>query len=294
MKNFHYLLQLLVLCGVASCGKKENALDADALRIERDSLYTVADTYQRDLKLMTSFFDEVSACIDSVSEQERLLTIHMGSELNYRCSQSEVAMRLNQLSQIIWGQRERIALLVDSLNNRVDTVRTTGLRNTIAYLTNQLSAKEAQINRLKAELSGQQRNITNLKERVTQLTSDVGNLTAQNTALSEAVQTQTEIINEGYVLVADKQQLKELGVIEGGGFLRKSKTNLSKISTSHCNKVDIAMFRKLPINAKKVKLLTPAPASSYNLRQNGDMITLMVNDANAFWSLSNILIIQIQ
>lgn len=294
MKHFHYLLLLLVLCGVASCGKKENALDADALRIERDSLYAVANANQRDLKLMTSFFDEVLACIDSVSEQERLLTIQMSAELNCRYSQSEVAMRLNQLSQIILGQRERIALLVDSLNTRVDTVRTTGLRNTIAYLTNQLSAKEAQINRLKAELSGQQRNITNLKERVNQLKSDVGDLTAQNTALSEAVQTQTEIINEGYVLVADKQLLKELGVIEGGGFLRKSKTNISKISTSRCNKVNIAMFREMPINAKKVKLLTPAPASSYTLQQNGDVTTLVVKDANAFWSLSNILIIQIQ
>ncbi|MDE7437990.1 MAG: hypothetical protein K2M93_05840 [Muribaculaceae bacterium] len=293
MKHFHYLLILLALCSMTSCGKKDNAEDVDALRIERDSLYAAANANQRDLELMTSFFDEVSACIDSVSEQERLLTIQMGAESNRRYSQSDVAMRLNQLSQIILGQRERIASLVDSLNNRVDTVRTSGLRNTIAYLTNQLSTKEAQINRLKAELSGQKRNISSLKERVNKLTSDVGDLTAQNTALSEAVQTQTEIINEGYVLVADKQQLKELGVIEGGGFLRKSKTNLSKISTSHCNKVNIAMFKELPIHAKKVKLLTPAPASSYILRQSGDMTTLVVKDATSFWSLSNILIIQI-
>lgn len=294
MKYSHYSLLLLALCFVASCGKKENAVDADALRIERDSLYALANANQRHLELMTSFFDEVSACIDSVTEQERLLTIQIGTESNRRYSQSDVARRLNQLSQIILEQRERIASLVDSLNNRVDTMRTSGLRNTIAYLTKQLTEREAQINRLKAELSGHQRNITSLKERVNQLTNDVDELSSQNTALSEAVQVQSEIINEGYVLVADKKQLKEMGIIEGGGFLRKSKTNLSNISTSHCNKVNIAMFRELPINAKKVKILTPAPASSYTLRQSGDMTTLIVNDANDFWSLSNILIIQIQ
>lgn len=294
MKYFHYLLMLLALCGVVSCGNKENAADADVLRSERDSLYAVANANQRYLELMTTFFDEVSACIDSVSEQERLLTIQMGAESGKRYSQSEVAMRLNQLSQIILGQRERIASLVDSLNNRVDTVRTSGLRNTITYLTNQLSAKEAQINRLKAELSGQQRNITNLKERVNKLTTDVSELTSQNTALSEAVQTQTEIINEGYVLVADKQMLKDMGIMEGGGFLRKSKTNLSKIKPSKCNKVNIAKFKELPINSRKVKILSPAPASSYTLRQNGDMTTLVITDANAFWSLSNILVVQIQ
>lgn len=293
MKLTPFILSVLLITVVASCGKKAASTD-DALREERDSLYALANANQRDLDMMTRFFDEVSACIDSVTEQERLLTIQIGAESNRRYSQSDVAMRLNQLSQIILGQRERIASLVDSLNNRVDTVRTSGLRNTIAYLTNQLTAKEAQINRLKSELSGQQRNIANLKNRVSQLTDDISELTTQNTALTEAVKVQTEIINEGYVLVGDKQTLKELGVIEGGGFLRKSKTNLSKISTSKCNKVNIANFRELPINAAKIKILSPAPASSYTLRRNGDMTTLLITDANAFWSLSNILVIQLQ
>lgn len=294
MKYINSLLLLLILGSIVSCGNKESTAEAEALRNERDSLYALANSNQHDLELMTSFFDEVSACIDSITEQENLLTIQVNTESNSRYSHQEIGRRLNQLSQIISGQRARIASLVDSLNNRVDTVRTSGLRNTITYLTNQLTAKEAEINRLKAELSGQQHSIINLKARVNTLTNDVNDLTTRNTALSEAVQVQTEIINEGYVLVGDKQQLKDLGIIEGGGFLRKSKTNLSKISTSLCNKVNIAMFKELPIHSRKVKILSPAPASSYTLRHNGDMTTLVITDANAFWSLSNILVVQIQ
>ncbi len=298
MKNlcnwFIRSLLLFLLCLIVSCSKQNNTTQDNILRNERDSLFALANANERNLELMTYFFDEVATCIDSITEQEAILAIQVNVETNHRYSQQEITRRLNQLSQIIQAQRQRIASLVDSLNHRVDTIRTSGLRSTITFLTKQLVVKEEQIRHLREEISGKQRKILNLEERINKLTTDVGELTTRNSTLTEAVQSQSEIINEGYVLVADKQMLKEMGIIEGGGLLRKSKTNLSKITTSQCNKVNIATFKELPIHSRKVKLLSPAPASSYSLRQTGDMTTLHISDANSFWSLSNILVIQIQ
>lgn len=296
-KIFHrstIILLLSILCLEVSCGKQDNAEQDKSLRNERDSLLALVNTNQHDLELMTSFFDEVAACIDSITEQEALLNIQINAETNRRYRPHEIVRRLNQLSEIILGQRQRIASLVDSLNNRVDTLRTSGLRNTIAFLTKQLASKEEQIRSLRIEINGKQRNINTLEERVNKLTADVGNLTTRNTALTESVKSQSKIINEGYILVGDKQMLKEMGVIEGGGLLRKSKVNLSKISISQCNKVDITSFMELPIHARKIKLLSPAPTSSFSILHNGDMTTLHITDANSFWSLSNILVVQIQ
>ena len=286
---------LLSIALLPSCSHDNASAEREALlEAERDSLRVLATANQQQLDRMTSFFDDVAACIDSITEQETILASQVDIETNRRYSSHELALRLNQLSDIITDQRNKIAMLVDSLNNRVDTVRTEGLRSTIAYLTNQLAQKEEQINRLKSEISGHKRNIRNLTDKVENLTAAVDELSTQNTALTEAVQVQTEIINEAYVLVATKQELKDMGVIQGGGFLRSAKTDLSSVDKSKCSKVDIATFTRLPVNSGKVKLLSPAPRSSYSLTKNGGVTILSISDANSFWSLSNILVIQIQ
>ena len=288
------VLLSLITTLVVSCGNNSAGDETSRLQSERDSLLLLANENQRELERMTTFFDEVAACIDSISEQEKLLVAQVDIETNKRYSKSEMAQRLNQLSEIITGQRRRIASLVDSLNNQVDTARINGLRSTIAYLTQQLDIKETQIQRLKAEINGHKRDIRSLTAKVEDLNNEVIDLTSRNGALVEAVQVQSNIINEGYVLVASKQQLKQMGIIEGGGFLRSSKVNLGKVNPSQCNKVDIAALKEIPINSKKVKLLSPAPPSSYTIRNNGQSSTFVINDANAFWSLSNILVIQTQ
>ena len=286
---------LLSIALLPSCSHDNASAEREALlEAERDSLRVLATANQQQLDRMTSFFDEVAACIDSITEQETILASQVDIETNRRYSSHELALRLNQLSDIITDQRNKIAMRVDSLNNRVDTVRTEGLRSTIAYLTNQLAQKEEQINRLQSEISGHKRNIRNLTDKVENLTAAVDELSTQNTALTEAVQVQTEIINEAYVLVATKQELKDMGVIQGGGFLRSAKTDLSSVDKSKCSKVDIATFTRLPANSGKVKLLSPAPRSSYSLTKNGGVTILSISDANSFWSLSNILVIQIQ
>lgn len=282
------------MCYFVSCSNSYDNEQQEALRMERDSLLSINHYNQLELTRMTSFFDEVAACIDSINRQESLLFVQYDSETNRRYSQKEIAHRLNQLSDIIMGQRERISLLVDSLNKRVDTTRISGLRNTINYLITQLGQKEEYINRLKAEIGVHQSNIRSLNNRVENLSAEVSDLTIQNSTLSEVVQVQTDIINEGSVLVATKQQLKAMGVIDGGGLLKRTKTDLSHIDLSKCSRVNIAQFKELPVSSKKVTILSPVPRSSYTLHTNGNITTLTVTDANVFWSLSNILVIQIQ
>lgn len=293
MKNYN-LLVILSFIGYVICSCNSNSKSESEIRLqaERDSLLHVAASNQEELDRMTSFFDDVASCIDSISIQEALLVPQVYKEgSNKKINSKELIEKLNLLAEVITGQRERIAHLVDSLNNRVDTTRTAGLRNTIAYLTNQLAQKEDQIAKLKAELSSQQMNVKTLTSRVNQLTSAVGELEMQNSNLTEAVKYQTEVINEGYILVADKKQLKDMGITEGG-FLKKSKTNIGNVNLSKCSKVNISVFTELPVNAKSIKILSSVPTGSYTIKSNGNSQILKITDPNAFWSLSNVLVIQ--
>lgn len=286
------LTTLMIVCMI-SCKSNSGQPDTAILLQQRDSLFKVANENQQEVMRMTTFFNEVAACLDSISEQEKLITSLTDSETRRRYSRKEITQRLNQLSEIIVGQRKLISSLLDSLNNKIDTAQISGLRSTITFLTVQLEQKEKQIQRLKIEISGHQRNIRDLTAKVEGLNNDVNSLTEQNNALTEAVELQTQIINEGYVLIASKQQLKQMGVIEGG-FLKKTKVHIGKIDKQSCNKVDISSLREIPINSRKIKLLSPAPQSSYTIRTDGSSTIFTITDATAFWSISNVLVIQIQ
>lgn len=294
-RNRTTLLITLIFClgGMfLSCGG--NTGSNDSIAAERDSLKILADENQRELERMTNFFNDVAACIDSISEQENLLTLTIDPETNRRYSSREMTARLNQLSEIINSQRARIVSLVDSLTDSMDTTRINGLTNTIAFLNKQLNQKEAQIAQIRAELNGERRNVKRLTSQVAELSNAVDDLSSRNEKLTEAVQVQTEIINEGYILVGDTDRLRSLGIIEGGGFLKKSKVNLANVNYGNCIKVDISQFRDLPINSNKFKILTPVPEGSYSLIRTNTGYNLNIIDPTAFWSLSSVLVIQIK
>lgn len=295
MKHFFYFVIICLSAAVTgSCGGNDNTAAEETLLAERDSLQALATTNQKELERMTSFFNEVAACIDSINEQESILVAEVDIETNRRYSQREIARRLSQLEEIITGQRERIASLVDSLNNRTDSTRTRGLRSTITFLTQQLEQKEVQINRLRAQLRGHQRDITNLREQVQGLTADVQNLTNQNDELHATLIVQTEVMNEGLLLIADKDRLKELGIVEGGGFLRRTSVNLGRVTPDLCQRVDIASLTSLPIPGRKVKILSPVPDGTYSLSRDGERTILTIHNPETFWSLSHTLVIQYQ
>lgn len=294
MRKLLYVLLMLavIVPAMMSCSGESDTSREDELRSERDSLLALATSNQRDLERMTMFFNEVSACIDSITEQESILVNQVDPETNRRYSRREVARRLSQLEEIISGQRNRIDSLMNTLNDRVDTTRTRGLRSTIQYLTSQLEAKEAQIARLQEQIRGHRQNIDMLQGQVQELTGEVEDLNTRNNELEQAVTAQTEIINEGYVLIADKERLRDLGIIEGGGFLRRTRVNLNRVSREMCSRVNMAQMTSLPIPSTKVKVLSPVPEGSYSISKSNGSSTLTINNPTAFWSLSSVLVIQ--
>ena len=136
------------------------------------------------------------------------------------------------------------------------------------------------------------------KLSVEQLTSRIGALTQQTSEQAtriaqqeEVMQAQDQIMNEGYIKMGTKKELKEAGLLSGG-FLKKSKVDYSNINLNMFQKIDIREVTSITIPSKSPKILTNVPFSSYNLRHEGQNTILVISDPTAFWSVSNFLIIQ--
>ena len=103
-------------------------------------------------------------------------------------------------------------------------------------------------------------------------------------------------LNTAYVVVGTKKELKENGIIDSeGGFL-----GLGRVKSLAAD-ADDDWFIPIPINeteeidlaCKKAKLLTSHPESSYSLKGDKTIESLVIIDPIAFWDKSDFLIIEI-
>lgn len=283
MKKLVFLSVFAIAAMVmASCGNK-----AEELQKQVDSLQTALTERTGDYNRLNEFLSVVSDGLDSIAVQENgLLVRNPESPLP---SRSEMKKGLSQLKNTLQEQRERIEQMEKDLAAGKGDIKK--LRGIINALKQQIEAKDAQISDLLAQL--EQSNIS-----IEQLTTRVGNLTQQTVMQEvkiaeqeEVMAAQDQMLNEGFIKVASKKALKDAGLLSGG-FLAKKKVDMSKVDQSLFQKVDIRQVTEIPIPSKKPTILSPNPAGSYRLEQNGDNTILVITDPGKFWSVSNFLIIQ--
>ena len=271
------------MMALGACGNKEEQLQKQV-----DSLRTALTERQGDYDQLNSFLFEVSAGLDSINSQEE--TLWKNDSESPLPSRDEVKARLKSIKNTLGQQRDRISRLEKELAaNQGDAKK---LRGVIAALKEQLEQKDAQITELLAQLEQSNLSIEELRgnvEKLNKLTSEQASTIATQ---SETLQSQDKALNEGFVKIATKSELKAAGLLQGG-FLKKSKVDYTKVDRSLFQTVDIREVTEIPIPSKKAKILTPIPTDSYTLREDGQSTILTITNPTRFWSVSNFLIIQI-
>ncbi|MBR7030117.1 MAG: hypothetical protein IKI06_02615 [Prevotella sp.] len=271
------LLGMMMACG----GKAEGNPEADSLRNVLSE--TMSEKDEMDL-----FLDAVNASMDSVvnMDQEILRTGGEGALTR----KQQIQQNIEAYKMILQRQRERLAALEEKLKgSEGDKAK---MLKTIASLKKQLEEKDQAIVELTEELEKRNFDIKTLKTHVEKLNTHVAELEEENKSQEEALVAQSDMMNEAYIFIGTKKELKEAGLLSGGSLFKKSRLDLSKVNASAFEKIDIRRDKTFKIPAKKVSVLTQMPSGSYEIKQNTDgTSTLTVTDANRFWSVSNFLVV---
>jgi len=268
---------------LGSCGNNSGGSTADAKN----------DSIMEENRYLNMFIDNVAQGMDSLVAGEGMLlkTSPEGTPLN---SKQQITANLKTFEEIVKRQRERIAELENSLEDN-KSAHAQSMKKIINAMKAQLAEKDKEIAALKEELSSKDFSIARLETRVSSLNKDVEGLTEKNKAQKEALVTQSDMMNEAYVLVGTKKELKAAGVLSGSGLFSKARLKSSDFDASKFKKVDIRKYTSVKLNGKNPKVLTPSPASSYSLSDNGDgTSTLTITDPTAFWGVSNFLVVQVK
>ena len=281
-KTMFFCVIAVVSMAMTGCGNK-----TDQLQQQVDSLQMALLQSNEDYNQLNQFVTIMSDGLDSIAAQENSLLVR--NPESPMPSREQMKRGLRQLKETIKQQKDRIAQLEKNLAEGRGDVKK--LKTVIDALKQQIEQKDAQITDLLTQLEQSNLSVEQLTERVgmlTQQTEEQQDLIAQQ---EEVMQSQDQALNEGFVKIGSKKELKDAGLLSGG-FLKKSKVDYSNVDRELFKAIDVRHVTEISIPSKNPKLLTPAPASSYTLKKDGDKTTLSITDPAKFWSVSNFLIIQ--
>lgn len=273
-----YLLTVLSICFFSCTNKSDSDLNTRA-----DSLQVALDKRNAEFLQLEGYLTVISTGLDSISMQESEI-FNPDKEspiLNHEMIKSKLA----SFKQTLKTQRETIAQLEKKLNNNNSYSKK--LQRIIIALKAQLEEKESQIATLQNELNHKNVTINELGQRMGMLSQQATEQQEVIASQNKMLQTQDDIMNEGYILIASKKGLKELGI------LKRSKVDYSKIDRSQFKTIDIRLVTEMDINAKKPKILSQMPEDSYVIEKKPNKSSVLrILDPNKFWSVSKYLIIQ--
>lgn len=306
MKKYAKLLSLAIslsalFVGLISCGGDSTG---DAVLTRMDSLQQVAETKTRQYDDLSMFMTTIAQSLDSIAYAEDML-VKVANPETGETSREAIRNQVNMFAELIQRQKARIAALTDSLSargntNGADMEQIKKLNGIIDFLNLQLDAKDQELKSLQSQLSSSKasvaqlsQSVSSLKSNVSTLKQNVATLETKNEKLDEALTTQDEVINEGYIKIGTKKDLEAAGVLTKGGLFKKRKVNYSGFSGGGFQRVDIRHATSIPFSGKKAKLLTAAPGGSYSLSETskGHWV-LTISNPTSFWSISNYCIIQ--
>ena len=205
-------------------------------------------------------------------------------------NREDIQQKLSHFKETLKEQRERISTLEAQLSNGGKKLQK--LQAIVISLKAQLVEKESQIEDLQRDVESKDFTISILSQRMGRLTKRSAEQQELIDQQGKIMQEQDNAINEAFVKIASKSELKKAGLLSGGNILKKSKVDYASIDKSLFQKIDTRVVTEIVINAKKPKVLTQVPTDTYILVKDGNKTILRITDPARFWNVSKFLIIQ--
>ena len=278
----------------ASCSV-ENSKQYQELLAERDSLYTEVTAAKGGFDNALNTINEIEAALEAVRAQENIIMLE-----NQEGNTNKAVSEINAIQQTLQENRTKIENLEKQLAEQGASSK--ALNQTVSRLKKQLEEKDTYINSLKDELQQSKQQIASLNEKVSDLNENINELntnldvmSVQNAAQQATIENQDAMLNTVWICIAPQKTLVDKGILSKGGLFQSSsisKQGLDKTQFEQGNKRDLEL---IPLNTKKAKIMTSHPEGSYEIIEgDGGAQTLHILDKEAFWSMSNYLVVSIK
>lgn len=262
-----------------SCGdseKSENPL-ADSLSGVNGELSGKLSEKEIALQEFVNSFNEIQENLNAIKEKEKIVTASSQSG-DVKSKEETIKEDIQAIYDLIAKNKNRIGSLSKKLKNANSKI--SGLDQMIATLQAQIDVKDGEISDLKAQLESKNIELSNI-------VMNLENVQAESSA-------KTEKMNTVFYAFGTSKELKEKNVItKEGGFIGMGKATKLKddFNKEYFTKIDASQVTSINIGAKKAKIITTHPTSSYKLIGEKTIEKIEILNNEDFWSTSKYLVI---
>ena len=295
MKNGLSLFAALFLIALVTSCDVERSEKYQTLLAERDSLYTEAVAAKGGFDNALSTINEIENALESIRAAEGIILME-----NQEGNTNKAVSEINAIQQTLRENRDKINALEKQLAEQGS--KSKALNQTINRLKKQLDDKDVYISSLKDELQESRQQIANLSEQVSDLNENINDLNSsldvmnvKNAVQQATIENQDAMLNTVWVCIANEQTLIEKGIVSKVGLFQAKEISKQGFDNSQFMQADKRDLNIIPLNTKKAKIMTNHPESSYQINGEAEgLLELQILDKDAFWSISNYLVVSIK
>jgi hypothetical protein len=287
MRNFKIAIVMLLMSSgcVFVTGCKNNAEEeknpvADSLMSVNGQLSGKLNEKEEALQEFIASFNEIQENLNTIKEKEKIVT-DATTKGDVKNRQTQIREDIQAIYDLMEKNKSRISALSQKL--KASNLKISGMQKMIENLQNSLNLKDEEINDLKNKIEG--------------LNIELSNLNTNYKSIEQESAMKTEALNTAYYAIGTLKELKEKQVIaKEGGFIGLGKTTkvMSDFNREYFTKVNIEQTTSISIGAKKAKILSSHPNSSYKLVGEKPIEKLEISNPKEFWSTSKYLVILIE
>ena len=273
-----------MLLTLASCGK--NSGEYQTLKQQYDSLALINQNYEAELHETDSLVASVLTNFQEISSVEGMINVNPRSGDLQRSERDRIKDNMLLINDKLRASSEALDQLTKKLESSGKENKR--LHGTIAALRKELENQKQRVLALSEELERKNLAIGVLDSMLTQRNGDVDRLNVATAQQAEALAAQDKEMNTVRYCVGTSSDLKEMNLIKSGRVVTEN------ANMSYFTKTDLRELSQIPLFSRKAHLLTVHPASSYELVPGSDkQLVLYIKNAQAFWSNSKILVVQV-
>jgi predicted nucleic acid-binding Zn-ribbon protein len=286
MKKISAMLAVAMTVVLAGCNQVSKEQYQQATNTN-DSLMYVALQQGNEIYELSTTLNAVSDQLDQINGQ---LALSNGEDQNLVDKRERLIKQIALVRQTIEEKQKALDELQKKYSTQLGQNKV--LKQTIERLQSEVAGYESKIADFKIVVANHEEKIVDLTNSLTVTQDSLATTIAQNEMQQDVINTQDEMLNTGFYIVADKNRLKDLGLLEGN-LLTKKRLTRQGFSSEGFTKVDIRELSELPLGAKKVDILSSHPSASYELIGQADGTRkLIIKDPSQFWSNTRYLVVK--
>lgn len=291
MKKIFFLTTLLLTFIIfTGCGDSE---EMERLQRENDSLKNTSNESNQKVDEYMLAFNEIQANLNEIKQKEKIIDLNAVNSTEITpAAKEQINNDIKSIYELMQENQQALANLKQKIKN--SGVKNQELEKTIALYEQQMIQKDEEISALKQKLESLNFNMEELNKEIAQMKNAIDTMKQVQNNQNQVINEQDKALNTVFYAIGTKEELKKNGVVSKDGILSKLSLD-PNFNKSYFTEIDLRNVTEIPINNKKMEIMTQHPNNSYTVVESDGKITkLKITDKEKFWSLSKFLVIMLK